>query len=236
MRFGPSFTPDVIKWLIGACLALHLVAMYAFPALYAWLALTPAAIWERFALWQLATSSLLAGSGFALLFEMLVLWMFGAELAARWGRTKFLQYMALCSVGGAVAMALAAGGLRLLGIDVGYVASFPTLSVAILALILAYSLTFSDRQVLLFFALPLRTLYFVPGLLFIQLVLGAPLLIWIGDLAAIAIGLAYCWRGGETRMSLQLVLHRYRRWRMRGKLRAIDNDELRRQQRRRNLH
>ena len=236
MQFGPSFTPDIIKWLIGSCLALHLVAMYVVPSIYSWLALSPQAVWERFALWQLATSSFLAGDGLALLFELLALWWFGSALAVRWGRRKFLEYSALTAFGGTTGIALVAGGLNLTGLDIGYTIAWPTLSLAILAQLLAYSLMFSDRQVLLFFVVPVRTLYFVPALLFIQLVLGHPLILWIGDLVVLAIGLAYCWQAGETRMTLQLLAHRYRRWRMRGKLRAIDNDEERRQQRRRNLH
>ena len=105
-----------------------------------------------------------------------------------------------------------------------------------MALILAYSLLFSDRQVLLFFVVPVRTLYFIPALLFIQLIVGAPLLVWVGDLAAIAIGAAHCWQSGETRLTLQMLLHQFRRWRMRNKLRVLDDAEARRQRDRRNLH
>lgn len=237
VRFGPSFTPDVIKWLLGLCLGLHLVLMYFAPSGWIlWLLLSAEAVWERFALWQLATSSLLAGSGTALLFEGLAIWMFGSELAVRWGRERFLTYLGLCAVGGNVAMALAAGGFHLLGLDVGYGIVLPTLSLAVLALVLAYSLMFADRQVLLFFVMPVQTLYFVPALLFIQLVVGVPLILWIGTLAVLAIGTAFCWQDGQTRLTLKTLEHRYRRWRMRGKLRAIDNDELRRQRDRRNLH
>jgi hypothetical protein len=135
-------------------------------------------------------------------------------------------------------MTIVAAAFSFAGIGVGslYLATVPALSIAILALLLAYSLMFSERQVLLFFVLPVRTIYFVPALLFLQLVIGRPWILWIGDLAALAIGLAYCWQAGETRMTLQMLAHKLRRWRMRGKLRAIDNAELRRQQRRRNLH
>jgi membrane associated rhomboid family serine protease len=236
MQFGPRFTPDVVKWLIGGCIGLHLVAMYVAPAVYGWLALTPAMLWEKGAVWQLATAPLLSFGGLALLFDALVLWMFGSELAVRWGRERFLTYLGLCGGGGAAVLATIVGLLHLSGVDVGWSTPLPLLGSVTLALILAYSLMFSEREALLFFVVPVRTLYFVPGLLLVKLVLGAPLVLWIADFSALAIGLAWCWQAGETRMTLQLVLHKFRRWRMRGKLRAIDNDELRRRQRRRNLH
>jgi membrane associated rhomboid family serine protease len=238
MQFGPSFTPDVIKWLIGGCIGLHLVAMYLVPSLYGMLLLSPVRIVESFAIWQIVTSPLFAVSGFALLFDMLALWMFGSELFVRWGRRRFATYLAVCAVGAMLVTTIVATLCSFAGVAQQslYLTSAPTLSSPILALLLAYSLMFSEREVRLFFVLPVRTLYFVPVWLFVQLVVGWPLILWVADLAALAIGLAYCWQAGETRMTLKMLLHKFRRWRMRSKLRAIDNDELRRQQRRRNLH
>lgn len=240
IQFGPSFTPDVVKWLIGGSVGVYLFLSYLAPlfapGLARWLVLTPALVWEKGALWQLATAPLVAMSGLSLLFDVLVLWMFGSEVAMRWGRERFLAYLGACGAGGAAVLSAVIGAFHLAGVDLGWQASLPLLGVVTLALVLAYSLMFSDRQALLFFVLPVKTLYFVPGLLFIQLVLGAPLVIWIADFSALAVGLAFCWQAGETRMTLQLLLHKYRRWRMRSKLRAIDNDEIRRRSRRRNLH
>lgn len=236
MQFGPRLTPDVIKWMIGACLGVHLGVQYLAPSLVGWLWLEPSAVWEEFAIWQLATAPWMSLPGLSLLFNLLALWMFGSELAVHWGRERFLRYVALCGSGAAAAVVVFAGAMQMAGFDVGWSASFPMFGTTIVALILAYSLLFSDRQVLLFFVVPVRTLYFIPALLFIQLITRAPLLVWIGDLAAIAIGAAFCWQSGETRLTLQMLLHQFRRWRMRNKLRVLDDAEARRQRDRRNLH
>ena len=236
MQFGPRFTPDIIKWMIGASIGVHLLLMYIAPSLAPWMLLSPALVWEKFAVWQIATAPWVAGDGLALIFEMLALWIFGSELAVRWGQRAFLSYLAYCGIGGTAAMVAFAGGFGLLGVNLGWAGFYPTMSCAIYGVILGYSLMFSDRQVMLFFVVPVRTLYFIPALLFIQLIVGAPPLLWLGNLAAVAIGAAVCWQSGETRLTLQMLLHQFRRWRMRSKLRVLDDAERRRERDRRNLH
>src|SRR5688572_20626882 len=66
-------------------------------------ALMPAKVVTEFWVWQLFTYMFLHSTGvFHVLFNMLVLWWFGAELESRWGTKFFLTYYLVCGVGAGI--------------------------------------------------------------------------------------------------------------------------------------
>jgi len=105
-------------------------------------------------LWQPVTYMFLHNPGdpFHLLFNMLMLWMFGGELERVWGGPAFLRYYVVCGVGGgicAVLLGLASGGLH---------AQVPTIgaSGALFGLFVAYGIVFARRTILFMLIFPMQ--------------------------------------------------------------------------------
>jgi membrane associated rhomboid family serine protease len=225
MRFGPSYTPDVIKWLIGANVAIYLVQVYGSPGFTGALAMN-AAFWQG-EMWRAATYMWLHGGGMHLLFNMLGLWMFGAEVAAVWGAQRFLQYYLATGVGAGVVIALFQGAIQLLTGSPG-----PTTvgaSGALYGVLLASSLLWPNRTVLLLFPpIPLRALYMIPAFLLMDLIFLSRQVSVIGHLGGALVGLALLAGSGDAGITISQLQYKFRRWRMRKKLRALDDDEHRR--------
>ncbi len=177
---GSAWTPAV-KTLILAnivCFVLQNLVDLVFKVDYlqAWFALSPLsslaqpaqlAFREDFAVWQLFTYMFLHGDIWHILFNMLVLWMFGCELERFWGTKEFFRYYVICGVG--------AGLVHLL---LNFNSAIPVLgaSGAIFGVLAAFGLTFPDMIItfLLFFILPvqLRAKYLVMIVAAIALYLG----------------------------------------------------------------
>ncbi|HEU4431181.1 MAG TPA: hypothetical protein VFT98_20655, partial [Myxococcota bacterium] len=67
MRFGPAFTPDVIKWLIGANVVIYLIQQFGGSAAFTTQGWMDDSFW-RGEIWRAATYMWLHGGGFHLLF------------------------------------------------------------------------------------------------------------------------------------------------------------------------
>ena len=145
--FGPGPVSTVLKAIIGANAAMF-VATLLVPSLTLYLGLLPVAVVEHFWLWQLATYMFLHGGLFHILFNMLALWMFGAELERTWGTRYFLKFYFVTGIGAGlltvVFSLLPFGFARSL-----YGADIIGASGAIYGLLLAYALYFPDRPILL---------------------------------------------------------------------------------------
>lgn len=111
---------------------------------------------QTWKLWTLATYPLIAplDSPFSLLISLLMIYWFGGELAKRWGPPRFLFFLVAVSIAGGIFATVAANfglaGPPLMG---AFVIS--------LALITAWGLTFPDREILLFFVLPVKGIHMV---------------------------------------------------------------------------
>ncbi len=128
--------------------------------LQGWLGLNPASVVRSFWIWQLVTYMFMHGGLFHILFNMLALWMFGAELERIWGTRYFLKFYFACGVGAGVPTVLfsllpfAAANSLWGSVVVGA-------SGAILGLLLAYVMYFPDRQILMFMVFPMAVKYAV---------------------------------------------------------------------------
>ncbi len=144
--------PPVTKALMLVCVAIFCLDIL-FPV-------SPMfALWPvssgRFMPWQLVTYAFLHGNASHLFFNMLGLWMFGADLERLWGRNRYLQFL--------LASVLAAAGAQLLvtmlmGSNVATIGA----SGALFGLLLAYALSFPRRQFDLVGFLPM-VLFMVPS-------------------------------------------------------------------------
>ena len=96
------------------------------------------------------------GGVFHLLFNMLMLWMFGSELCRLWGIKFFLKYYLICGIG---------AGLTVVLLSFVTPSTFmnPTVgaSGAIFGLFLAYGLVFKDRLLYVLGVVPVKALRLV---------------------------------------------------------------------------
>ncbi|WP_456405658.1 rhomboid family intramembrane serine protease [Caldithrix abyssi] len=106
---------------------------------------------HNFKIWQLFTYMFLHDpSGLMhILFNMLFLWMFGAELENEWGTREFLKYYFITGIG--------AGILNII------ISSSPTIgaSGAVYGIMLAYALRYPDRYIYIYFLFPVKIKYFM---------------------------------------------------------------------------
>src|SRR5258706_2391199 len=154
--FGPGPLSTTLKALIGANVVMF-VAQSVFPVLTevfglhpAWVipALSTRAAEHAFWVWQPATYMFLHGGVFYILFNMLALWMFGAELERIWGTRYFLKFYFLTGIGAGALTVL----FSLLPFTFAQQVQHSVIvgaSGAIYGLLLAYAMYFPDRPILL---------------------------------------------------------------------------------------
>ena len=157
--FGPGPISTAIKALIAANVAVFLARLFV-PGLTLWLGLMPATVLGQGRLWQLATYMFVHAGLLHILFNMLALWMFGAELERIWGTRYFLKFYFVTGVG--------AGALTVIFslLPFGFAialrhAIIVGASGAIYGLLLAYALRFPDRPIYMYFVFPIPAKYFV---------------------------------------------------------------------------
>jgi membrane associated rhomboid family serine protease len=100
---------------------------------------------HSFWLWQTATYMFLHAGIFHILFNMLALWMFGAELERMWGTRYFLKFYFVTGIG-AGALTVLFSLFPFTGLQS---ANIIGASGAIYGLLLAYAMYFPDRPILL---------------------------------------------------------------------------------------
>ena len=156
--------PPVTQALIIANVVVFLLEMAGGNALLARFALWP--IGPLFAPWQPVTYAFLHGGVTHLLFNMLGLYMFGADIERVWGARRYLVYYAVSVLSAAVAQlafaALSGGGAPAIGASGG-----------VFGLLLAFAMYFPRRTVVLVFPpIPMPAWLFATLYGVIELVLG----------------------------------------------------------------
>ena len=200
--FGPPATPPIIKYLLIANLGAYMLS-YLYPPLYQFGAVTPALFWQGGSLWQPATYMWLHSqySLMHLAMNMFVLWMFGSQLAMAWGPQRFFRFYMVCGIGAGFIIAswpyIAYG----LGIGSQTYLIIPTVgaSGAIYGVMLAYSLTWPERTIMLIFPpVAFRAIWLIPALFFMTLMFGGGNVSHIGPLGGVLVGWLYIRRRGEA--------------------------------------
>src|SRR4029450_9912643 len=145
---GPGPISTALKALIGANVVMFLAQMI-FPVVTDVLGMHPAFVVRYGWIWQLATYMFLHGGVFHILFNMLALWMFGAELERIWGTRYFLKFYFVTGAGAGLLTVLFSllpfGFARQL-----YGSVIIGASGAIYGLLLAYALYFPDRPIYMY--------------------------------------------------------------------------------------
>ena len=198
--FGPPVTPDNIKQLLIANLVVF-VGQNVMPGVAGYLAVWPRDVWQQGFLWQPFTYMWLHGGLGHIAMNMFALWMFGSPLAMVWGAKRFLRFYLLCGFGAGVIIAtfpylsFAFGLPSQLGV--------PTVgaSGAIYGVLLAYSLTWPDRTIMLIFPpVAFRAIWLIPGLFFMTMIVAPGSNVsHIGHLGGVVVGWLLLRRSGESR-------------------------------------
>jgi membrane associated rhomboid family serine protease len=120
-------------------------------------------------IWQLVTYAFLHAGLWHILFNMLALWMFGAQLEQDWGYHIFLQFYFFCAIGAALTT-VAVSFTGLLGASP--VVATVGASGAIFGLLLAFGILHADSEIMLFpIPFMIKAKYFIIGLIFIEVYL-----------------------------------------------------------------
>lgn len=104
-------------------------------------------------IWQPITYMFMHGGVWHVAINMFILWMFGSELEAIWGKTEFLKYYFVTGIGaGLVWLLFNIGGSNAILIGA---------SGAVYGILMAYGLMFPNRIVYLYFLFPVKVKWFV---------------------------------------------------------------------------
>jgi membrane associated rhomboid family serine protease len=156
--------PPITKALILINVAAFCLDLFSNGILTPLFALWPLA--DGFLPWQVITYAFLHASVSHLFFNMLGLWMFGAELEQVWGTRRFVQFY--------TASVLAAALTQLLVAAVtGFV--YPTIGASggLFGLLLAFGMTFPNRTIMpLFPPIPMKAKVFVAVYGALELIFG----------------------------------------------------------------
>ncbi len=174
MRGGPQMQmnmvmTEMVKKIIIVNAAIWIVfvmilqkAFMSSDYIFHYFGLVPASFLGSFFIWQPFTYMFLhSTSFFHILFNMLVVWMFGSELEGRWGGKFFLLYYMVSGVGSGFIYIFVTTIYSLITGDGGPLSSTVIgASGATFGLILAYGLIFGERMVLFMFIFPMKAKYF----------------------------------------------------------------------------
>jgi membrane associated rhomboid family serine protease len=158
-----GFFTTGVKWLLISNISLFVIYYFAVLAGYAGLfhpfGLIPADVIHHFAIWQLVTYLFLHDpTGFShILFNMLALWMFGADLERLWGTRRFLNYYFLCGIGAGICVVAANLLFNSAHLNTRTIGA----SGAIYGLLLAFGMIYPDTIILMSFFFPIKAKYFV---------------------------------------------------------------------------
>ena len=159
--WGPPLANSMIGKLILANIVVFLLQFLFRPHFSTFFALHPRSVVENFYVWQMVSYMFLHGGFMHLLFNMLMLWLFGSMLEGVWGSRQFLRYYLTCGFGGAVFSLIFSYNNYVVGA-----------SGAIFGLYLAYAMMFPNNHIYLYFLVPIKAKYLVAGLALFQLARG----------------------------------------------------------------
>jgi membrane associated rhomboid family serine protease len=156
---GSGGLPPGIKWLLISNIAIFILQFFlrlteiGDPLFL--MRLVPVQVVSNFFVWQLASYMFLHGGFGHIIWNMLALWMFGADLEHAWGTRRFLRFYFFCGIGAGICVVV---GNYLFGNP--RIATIGS-SGAIYGILLAYAVLFPDRQILFGFLIPIKVKYFV---------------------------------------------------------------------------
>src|SRR3954469_7212822 len=213
LSFGAGPLSTTLKVLIAANVAAFLLTAFM-PGLKEYFGLVPVLVLHYGWLWQLATYMFLHGGIFHILFNMLALWMFGAELERIWGTRYFLKFYFVTGIGAAALTVL----FSLLPFGFAQQLQYANIigaSGAIYGLLLAYALYFPDRPIYMYFVFP------IPAKIFVAIMGGIAFLSSLGESGGVAnathlggLLVGYLFLKGARFHPMSELKYRYLKWKI----------------------
>lgn len=166
--FGSSYVvTKAIKILLIVNIVVFIFQILPYPGnrLIQWGGLVPLETFGGLQLWRLFTYMFLHDvAPFHILFNMLMLWMFGTEIENLWGTRRFTIFYLICGAG--------SGCFSIFHLFNATLSSVPVIgaSGAVLGVMTAYAYYFPHRQVLLFFIIPVNIRVVIIGAALISFV------------------------------------------------------------------
>jgi membrane associated rhomboid family serine protease len=220
--FGPGSVTPAVRMLLWANFVTYFVSLFYKP-LNEYLGLVPKEVIERGWVWQLVTYMFLhLRTPTHVLFNMLILWMFGVELERMWRTKFFVKYYFVTGIGaGAISVLLSL--IPYAPLHATYDVSIVGASGALYGLLLAFALYFPERPILMFLLFPVPAKYFVMilgGISFVMSAQGSGGVAATTHLGGLLIGYLYL-QGGRGGFAAE-IKYRYLKWKMNRMRRKFD--------------
>jgi membrane associated rhomboid family serine protease len=220
--FGPGPLTPAVRALLYANGIVYFVSLF-YTTLYDWFGLVPKHVVEDKWIWQLATYMFLhARTPTHILFNMLILWMFGVELERMWRTKFFLKYYFVTGIGaGVISVVIAL--LPFAATRATYDATIIGASGALYGLLFAFAYYYPDRPILMFLLFPVPAKYFVAilgAIAFIMSVEGNGTVAATTHLGGLLVGYLYL-QGGRGGWTAE-IKYRYLKWKMNRMRRKFD--------------
>jgi membrane associated rhomboid family serine protease len=221
--FGPGPLTPGVRALLYANVAVYLASLF-FPPIVEWLGLIPGYVIERRYVWQPVTYMFVhARTPTHILFNMLILWMFGVELERMWRTKFFLKFYAVTGIGAGI-LSILVSLLPFAVTRATYDANIIGASGALYGLLLAYALYYPNRPILMFFFFPVPAKYFVAilgAIAFITSMEGNSGVAAFTHLGGLIVAYVYLKGGGRGNFMAELK-YRYLKWKMNRLRRKFD--------------
>jgi membrane associated rhomboid family serine protease len=220
--FGPGPVTPGVKWLLYANIGVYLVSL-VFPVILDWFGLIPILVLEHGWVWQPVTYMFLhVAWPTHILFNMLILWMFGVELERMWRTRFFLKFYAITGIGAGL-ISILVSLIPLQATHGLYRANIVGASGALYGLLLAFALYFPNRPILMFFLFPVPAKYFVAilgAIAFITSAQGSGGVAAATHLGGLVVAYVYL-QSGRGGLTAELK-YRYLKWKMNRLRRKFD--------------
>ena len=200
----PPFT-KAVTWLLGINTSIYLLMeLFSRAApdvvrfVYLHFSLTPNAVVEHGALWQIVTYSFLHVGFWHWFGNMIGLWMFGSAIESAWGTRRFIELFSVGVIGAAVTT-VAVAYTKLLGRP-----DIPTVGASggVFAILIAFGILFAENEIMLIpFPFTIKAKYFVGILIVITLAFamaGGGDVAYVAHLGGLLFGWLYVRRGPKA--------------------------------------
>lgn len=224
-QFG-GLVPPAIKWLLitnGILFVIYFLAVHMEigPLIWLFRSLSLIPSWLMLgALWQPVTYLFLHSPfGFShILFNSLMLWMFGADLERQWGSNRFLQFYFFCGIGAGLVDAISR--MAASEVDTATIGN----SGAVYGILLAFGMLFPDRPIYfwMLFPIPARIFVLILGVIAFLSTIGSSGS-QVAHIAHLA-GMAFAWVYLKHRPKFLDIdwLSSYRKWKLRRSKRRFE--------------
>jgi membrane associated rhomboid family serine protease len=220
--FGPGPVTPAVRALLYANIGVYLLSL-VIPGIVDLFGLTPAMVLEHGWIWQPVTYMFVhARTPTHILFNMLILWMFGVELERRWRTRFFVKFYAITGIGAGL-ISIAVSFIPLAATRATYDSIIIGASGALYGLLLAFAWYNPNQPILMFFFFPVPAKYFVAilgAIAFITSAEGSGGVAATTHLGGLLVAYLYL-RGGGGGLTSELK-YRYLKWKMNRLRRRFD--------------